>query len=97
MDYPNNKKQRINDDADATLAEAVATSGDLSTDLLANILGCLQVEDIMRSRGVNKKWKEAVKMTIVPLSADFAVMGLRKYNAMNVMTTEVPNLQQRWG
>jgi hypothetical protein len=90
MDYPNNKKQRIND-ADATLAEAAA---DLSTDLLANILGCLDVKDIMRSRGVNKKWKEAVKMTIVPLSADFAVMGLRKYNAMNVMTTEVPNLQQ---
>ena len=93
MDYPKNKKQRITDAAD-TLAEAVATSGDLSTDLLANILGCLHVEDMMRSRGVNKKWKEAVKMTIVPLHADFVVNGLRKYNTMNVMTTELPNLQQ---
>ncbi len=93
MAYPkNNKKQRITG-ADSTLAEA-ATAGDLSTDLIANILGCLHVEDIMRSRGVNKKWKEAVKITIVPLNADFVVMGLRKYNAMAVMTREMPNLQQ---
>ena len=81
-------------DAGAASAEAVATSGDLSTDVLANILGNLRVKDIMRSRGVNKKWKEAVKTTIVPLNADFVVMGLRKYNAMNVMTRDLPNLQQ---
>jgi hypothetical protein len=93
MDYPNNKKQRIND-ADATLAEAAA---DLSTDLLANILGCLGVKDIMQKRRVNKKWKEAVKMTIVPLNTDFVVIGshsMKKYRAMEVMTTELPNLQQ---
>src|SRR6056300_1218252 len=98
MDYPKNKKQRITD-ADATLAEAAAN---LSTDLLANILGCLCEKDIMQKRRVNKKWKEAVKMTIVP-PTDFWVNSVNNYNAMRVMTTELPNLQQitigglRWG
>ncbi len=93
MPHPKNKKQRIND-ADATLAEAAATAGDLSTDVLANILGYLGgPKSIMRSRGVNKKWKEAVKKTIVPPS-DFVVIGMKKYNAMNVMTRAMPNLQQ---
>ncbi len=83
------------DQMDASLAEtAAASAGDLSVDLLANILGCLHVEDIMRSRGVNEKWKEAVKMTIVPLNADVFVDGLESYNAMRVMTRAMPNLQQ---
>jgi hypothetical protein len=72
-----------------------ASAGNLSTDVLANILGCLGVKDIMRSRGVNNKWKEAVKMTIVPLNTDvFVVRGVDSYNATAVMTTEMPNLQR---
>ena len=65
MPHPN-KKQRLTGD-DASLAEArdddddqmmAASVGDLSTDVLANIFRFLHVEDIMRQRGVNKKWGE---------------------------------------
>jgi hypothetical protein len=48
----------------------------------------------MAKRRVCKKWKEAVKMTIVPLNTNFYVDSMRSYNAMNLMTTEMPNLQQ---
>ena len=91
-----------NNNAEATMDDQIdVTSGDLSfddlTEVLANILGCLCVNEIMRSRGVNKKWKEAVKMTIVPLNTDFVtffVYDLESYNAMRVMTRALPNLQQ---
>ncbi len=85
------------EEAAAAAADQMMTasaSDHLSTDLLANILGCLCVKEIMRSRGVNEKWKEAVTMTIVPLNADFFVDGLESYNAMVVMTRALPNLQQ---
>ena len=66
---------------------------DLGVDVLANILGFLPVENIMRKRCINKKWKEAVRMTIVP-PTDFVVDKERKFNAMGVMTEAMPNLQQ---
>jgi hypothetical protein len=75
--------------------QMVVTSGDLSVDVLANILGYLGIQDIMRKRRVNKRWKEATKKTIVPLS-DFGVNSLNGYNAMRMLTTEMPNLQQIW-
>ncbi len=94
------KKQRMMTDAGASSVEVTATVtvGDLSTDVLANILGNLRVKDIMRSRGVNKKWKEAVKMTIVPLTKfivdKLLVDSVKNYSAMRVMTRAMPNLQQ---
>jgi hypothetical protein len=77
---------------------ATVTAGGLSTDVLASILGNLRVKDIMRSRGVNKKWKEAVKITIVPLTKfivdKVVVDNVKNYYAVEVMATEMPNLQQ---
>jgi hypothetical protein len=83
------KKQRMiagNDD-DASADDF------LSVDVLVNILGFLSAKYIMRKRGVSNKWKEAVKMTLVPLT-DFRVDSVEKYNAINVMTEAMPNLQQ---
>jgi hypothetical protein len=62
-------------------------------DIVADILAWLRVEEIMCKRRVCKKWKEAAKKTIVPPS-DFYVNSMKKYNAMNVMTSAMPNLQQ---
>eukprot|EP00984_Skeletonema_dohrnii_P012948 scaffold5305_cov68-Skeletonema_dohrnii-CCMP3373.AAC.1 len=69
-----------------------ASMDDLSDDLLALIFGCLGPVDIMRARCC-KKWKEAAKNTMVPLT-DFKVDSVRKYNAMAAMATALPNLQQ---
>ncbi len=70
------------------------SAGDVSIDVLANILGYLDgPKDIMQKRRVCKKWKEAVKKTTVPPTA-FLVNSVKKYSAMNVMTRELPNLQQ---
>ncbi len=84
---------------DISLAEpttdrvAVAVSCLSSVDVLANIFAFLGVKDIMCNRRVNKKWKEAVKKTVVP-PADFRVNSVTRFNAMRVMTREMPNLQQ---
>jgi hypothetical protein len=61
--------------------------------LLTNVFAYLVPEEIMSLRRVCRKWKEAVKKTIVPLT-DFRVYGLNRYNAMRVMTRVMPNLQQ---
>ncbi len=47
----------------------------------------------MRLRRVCSKWKDAAKKTLVPPSK-FRVDSLKKYNAMRVMSTALPNLQQ---
>ncbi len=62
-------------------------------DIMANILGWLRVKEVMRSRRVCKKWNEAARKTIVPL-CNFCVNRGQIYNAMNVMTRAMPNLQQ---
>ncbi len=62
-------------------------------DIMANVLAWLRVEEIMGKRRVCKKWKEAVKKTIVP-PTDFWVSSVGKYNAMRLMTRAMPNLQQ---
>jgi hypothetical protein len=69
-----------------------AAFDDLS-DVLPNILGFLPVENIMRSRRINKKLMEAVKKAIVPLT-NFRVDCVENYNTMTVMTEAMPNLQQ---
>ena len=61
-------------------------------DIVAIILSWLHIKEIMRSRRVCKKWTEAVRKTIVP--CNFSVNSMQRYNAMDVMTTEMPNLQQ---
>jgi hypothetical protein len=70
-----------------------ASLNDLSADGLANILGCLGPDEIMRMRRVCHKWSEAVKKTTVPLTK-FRVNDAKSYNAMIAMTTALPNLQQ---
>ncbi len=97
MPHPS-KKQRLTVMetylAEVTVADQMAVSvGDLSIDVLANILGFLRIKDIMQKRRVCKKWKEAVKKTIVPLT-DFRVDNVKNYSGMNVMTEAMPNLQQ---
>ena len=78
---------------EATVADQV-TADDLSTDSLANIFGFLGgVSGIMQKRRVSKKWKEAVRMTLVPLCS-FYINSMESYNAMNVMTRAMPNLQR---
>ena len=66
---------------------------ELGTDEVANILSFLSLEKIMCLRLVNMTWREAAKKTIVPLGG-FYVNSMKKYRAMRVMTTEMPNLQQ---
>ncbi len=80
-------------DAVTASDDLLASFGALSVDVLANILGFLLIKDIMCSRRINKKWKEAVRKTVVP-PTDFVVDSLGKYNAVAVMTREMPNLQQ---
>ena len=76
--------------------EFVVSFGHLEVGVLANIYGFLDMEDIMRSRRINKKSTEAVKMTIVPLSKYicFCVNSVEDYENMRVMTRAMPNLQQ---
>ena len=62
-------------------------------DVLEDILCWLLVQEIMSSRSVCKKWKEAARKTIAP-PTDFVVNSVKNYNAMNVMTMALPNLQQ---
>ena len=101
MPHPKKKQKLAGDDANCSAETAVAdrvaaSANDLSVDVLADIFGFLGgAKDIMQKRRVSKKWKEAVKKTVVPLeNFHFRVINMRTYNAMNVMTTELPNLQQ---
>src|SRR6056300_1656851 len=96
MPHPT-KKQKIDDHqrTDVVVAAGnnfVASFDDLSIDVVANIFAFLPVDDTMRSRRINKKTREAVKRTTPP-PTDFRVNSVRKYNAMNVMTRALPNLQ----
>lgn len=84
---PPQKKPRLLDDR-------CVSAGDLSVDVLANILGYLDgPKDVMQKRRVCKKWGEAVKKTIIP-PTDFCIDSMDSYNAVRVMTRAMPNLQQ---
>jgi hypothetical protein len=78
--------------------DVVAVTIDQLDDVLANIFGWLRVQEIMGKRCVCKKWKKAVKKTIVPpdehWTRGFCVGNVKEYNAMAVMTRALPNLQQ---
>src|SRR6056300_1229391 len=88
------KRQRLTGD-DMSLKEEAASADDLSVDVLPNIFGFLRgAKEIMRQRRVCKKWKEAVKKTIVPASTNFIVKSMEGYNFLIVMMTALPNLQR---
>ncbi len=82
---PKKKTKAVGDDEAVTVHQL--------EDIIANILGWLCVEEIMQKRQVCKKWTEAARKTIIPL-CDFIVDRRTKCNAMEVMATELPNLQQ---
>ncbi|KAK1740419.1 hypothetical protein QTG54_008514 [Skeletonema marinoi] len=87
---PHSKKPRLtgsNDDAEASARPI------LSADEFACILGFLPPKQIMCLRRVCKTWREAAKKTIVPI-VEFNVDSIDKYNALTVMVTAMPNLQQ---
>jgi hypothetical protein len=110
MPHPEMKRQRLeeghlcNDDD-----EAVADNNDLChenndflvsiesliVDVLANIFGFLLPVDIMNAR-VNRKMREAAKITIVPPTYELVVSQKfgKSFNAMRVMATALPNLQK---
>ncbi len=70
-----------------------APESELSADEVAFIFSFNSRVDIMRARRVCTAWRDAAKQTLVPLS-DFVVNSVRLYNAMRVMSTALPNLQQ---
>ena len=65
----------------------------LSVDEVAIIFGFLDHADIMRAR-VCATWREAAKKTLVPPTEFYVDCSERSYNAMRVMSTALPNLQQ---
>eukprot|EP00985_Skeletonema_marinoi_P007731 scaffold3445_cov80-Skeletonema_marinoi.AAC.12 len=68
------------------------TGEELSIDEVAIVFSFLPHRDIMRAR-VCTTWRDAAKKTLVPL-CEFRVDSVRSYNAMRVMATALPNLQQ---
>ena len=74
---------------DEQLAKTVES---LITDHVASIFGFLKHNEIMHAR-VCTTWRDAAKKTLVPPS-DFEVKNVRSYNALRVMTTALPNIQQ---
>jgi hypothetical protein len=97
MPHPEEKKRRLLHRNDAVTASDVlsASLDDIGVDVLAKIYGFLPIENIMCLRGINKKSREAVKMTLVPPTAlCFCVDNEDNYNAMRVITRAMPNIQQ---
>eukprot|EP00984_Skeletonema_dohrnii_P025039 scaffold14179_cov155-Skeletonema_dohrnii-CCMP3373.AAC.5 len=84
---PLRRSRRINGKPNATIAQADV--------VVEHIFGYLPPEDIMRSRRVCKRWKDAAKNTIVPIpTTRFEVDTVLKYSAMAAMSTAMPNLAQ---
>jgi hypothetical protein len=97
MLHPEKKRQRLggrqcnNDEVVADDIDFQASIESLSGDVLANIFGFLLPRDIMNAR-VNNKMRDAAKITIVPPTYELVVDSVKRYNAMNVMATALPNL-----
>jgi hypothetical protein len=70
------------------------TAGELSADevVITIIFSFLPPVDILRAR-VCTTWRDAAKKTLVPLT-EFVINSVRSYNAMRVMSTVLPKLQQ---
>ncbi len=73
-------------------------AAELGIDEVANILSFFLPKEIMCLRRVNLTWREAAKKTVVPTSDNrsiyFTINCVARYNAINVMTRALPNLQQ---
>jgi hypothetical protein len=69
-------------------------AGELSgtDEVVAIIFSFLPPVEIMCLRRVCTTWRDAVKKTLVPMT-EFDFNSVRKYNAMRVMSTALPNLQ----
>jgi hypothetical protein len=67
---------------------------ELGTDEVASVLSFLPLRTIMSLRCVNMTWNEAARKTIVPTSALWDVSNVANYNALRVMASALPNLQQ---
>eukprot|EP00984_Skeletonema_dohrnii_P033296 scaffold29363_cov78-Skeletonema_dohrnii-CCMP3373.AAC.3 len=84
---PLRRSRRINGKPNGSIAQADV--------VVEHVFGYLPPEDIMRSRRVCKRWKDAAKNTIVPIpTTRFEVDTEMKYSAMRVMSTALPNLAQ---
>lgn len=84
---PQRRSRRLAGKPNGTIALANAVA--------ENILAYLPPEEIMRSRRVCKRWKDAAKKTIVPITTyGFNVNSVRNYNLMVAMSTAMPNLTQ---
>ena len=92
MPHPKKKKQRLEEEVQVASADGdfVACFDDL-VDVLPNIFSFLPLQDVMCAR-VCKNCREAARMTIVPATY-FCVDSVEKFNAMNVLTRAMPNLQ----
>jgi hypothetical protein len=90
MPHPT-KKQKLEGQVASADGDFVASFDDV-VDVLPNILGFLPPKDIIRAR-VCKNCREAARKTIVPPTVSLYVNCDKEYNAMRVMTTELPNLQ----
>ncbi len=66
---------------------------ELGIDEVASILSFLPPTVIMCLRRVDKIWRDAAKITVVP-STDFLVDDVKKYRVMRVLARVLPNLQQ---
>jgi hypothetical protein len=97
MPHPEKKKQRLHGhhrctyDEAAVVGDFLARIESLGVDELANIFGFLLPRDIMNAR-VNRKMREAAKITIVPPTYELVVNSAGNCNAMRVMATALPNL-----
>jgi hypothetical protein len=92
--YPS-KKQKLEGHLDHPVADGndyVVTFDDLGVDVVANILCFFPLQNIMMLRRTNTKLREAAKRSMP--SDDFCVGGVEEYNAMSVMMSVLPNLQQ---
>jgi len=70
------------------------TDEELSSDEVAIIFSFLQPNDIMPAR-VCTTWRDAAKETLVPPSDESVeIHDPRSYNAVRVMSTALPNLEQ---
>ena len=65
---------------------------EVGTDEVSIIFSFLPRNDILRAR-VCTTWRDAATTTLIPLTK-FVVYGIRSHNALRVMSTALPNLQQ---
>lgn len=94
---PSTKKQRLLSAAPRRRSQRVASRpdasfDDLSNEVLPNILGFLDLRDIMSARTCCKTMRDATKKAIVGPYTYFCIDSVDKYRGMVAMTEWLPNL-----